>query len=214
MNTTVLRAFLLVSLLLTWAPGYVVVAMRTKGEKEKLATPASLKTSSTNLIHALWVVVYLLWTFLVVLFLYNQESIHWFGRISLLDTDFVKVSAIAITCLAYYLPMGISILTLYKSINAAGNTKEGKTALITSGIYRYTRNPMYLAINVGVFATFLMIPNLLSLLVAVGMIALLYAVSFDEEKRLKEVYGEKYNKYKNDVGMIFPKINSIFSKTE
>lgn len=208
----VVKVFLLISLLAIWAPGFAVVAMRKKGEKASMATPAGTKTATTGRIYAAWWIVYLLWALLVVLFLFNQETINWFGRIALLDTDTVKIVAIAITCLGYYLLVAVSILTFLKSINTTGKGKGRKTALITSGIYSYSRNPMYLAIIIGVSATFLMIPSIFSLLVAVSMTVVLYMTSSDEEKRLEELYGEEYRKYRNDVGMILPKGKNTFQK--
>ena len=212
MNMTIVKVFLVVSLLLPWAPGYVVHAMRSAGKREGLETPASVKTARTDLMHFIWLFFYLLWVFMVSLFVFGQEGIHQFWKISILDTDFVKIVAMAITCLGYYVPTVVSVLTLYKSIHAVSNAREGKTALIKTGIYRYTRNPMYLSISVGVFATFLMMPSLFSLLISLGMISVFYAVCLDEEKRLMKLYGEEYEKYRNDIGILFPKVKSFFPK--
>ena len=64
-------------------------------------------------------------------------------------------------------------------------------------------NCIYLSVLLG---TFLIMPNLPTLIRAAGMIAVLYAVSRDEEKRLLEIYGEEYEKYRRDVGLVFPKL--------
>jgi protein-S-isoprenylcysteine O-methyltransferase Ste14 len=209
---TATKVFMLTSLLITWAPGFVVSAMKRKGEQDNLATPASIKTVSTDRVHRAWTVFYMLWAIIVVLFVFNEESINWFGSISILDTGFVKVFAIGLTCLGYYLPVAIAIRTLSKSIHDADNLKAGKLALITTGIYSYSRNPMYLAISMGVVASFLMIPSIVFLFIALGMIVIFYAISLDEEKRLAEIYGKAYSEYRDKVGLIFPKIESLLSR--
>lgn len=43
-------------------------------------------------------------------------------------------------------------------------------------------------------------------IVAVSMVTVLYAVSLEEEEALSRMCGEEYEKYKKEVGMIFPKL--------
>ena len=205
----ILKIFLLVSLLLVWTPGILASYIsRKKGVKhEEYFEPDRVKTRSTNLLYASWFVVYILWVFMVALYWLNPESVSWFWKISALDNDFIKMSAIVVTCLGYYLLIAIALFYMIETIKPAITRRE-KTPLVTTGIYGYTRNPMYLAIDIGVLCTFLIMPNLLTLIMAVGMIAVLHAGSFDEEKRLLEIYGEEYERYRNGVGMVFPKLKS------
>jgi len=216
MNLIVLKVFLLVSLIAVQTPDLMVALLSfggsKKGAKEKLFEPENVKTGSTKRIYVLWAIAYILWIFLVVLYCFKPESVSWFWKISQLDNDGVKIFAIAITCLGYYLLMALGAFHMYKSLKPAINKGE-KTSLVTTGIFHYTRNPMYLAIDIGVLATFLLMPNLLSLVMAVDMIAVLFSVSKDEEKRLLQIYGEEYEKYRKEVGMVFPKLKrSIHEK--
>ena len=207
MDTIILKIFLLVSLFLVWTPGILASYIRRKmgAEHEVYFEPDRVKTRSTNLIYASWFVAYILWVFMVGLYWLNLESVSWFWKITALDIDSIKVLAIVITCIGYYLLIAAALFYMIENIKPA-IAKGEKTPLVTTGIYRYTRNPMYLAINIGVLCTFLIMPNLLTLIMATGMIAVLHSVSLDEEKRLQEIYGEEYEKYRNDVGMVFPKL--------
>lgn len=207
MNLIILKIFLLVSLIVVNTPDLVFALRGFGGSKKGTFEPDSVTTRSTNLFHASWLVVYILWGFLVVLYCFKPESVNWFWKIASLDREGVKIFAIIITCFGYYLLMTLGVSHMCKGVKDA-ITKGEKTPLVTIGIYHYTRNPMYLAIDIGVLGTFLIMPNLLTLIMAVGMIAVFHAGSFDEEKRLLEIYGEEYERYRNGVGMVFPKLKS------
>ncbi|MCK4486330.1 MAG: hypothetical protein KAU38_06125, partial [Desulfobacterales bacterium] len=142
--------------------------------------------------------------FLVILYCFKPESVGWFWKISLLNHDFVKIFAI-VTCLGCYLLMALGILHKRKLFTSAVIKGEGPP-LVTTGIFRYSRNPVYLSIDIGVLATFLIMPNLLSLLMAGSMIAVIYAQCKDKDKSLQKLYGKEYEKYQEHVGMIFPKV--------
>lgn len=71
--------------------------------------------------------------------------------------------------------------------------------LVVKGLYRYTRNPMYLAVILMLLSEsiFFISPYLLIYTVLVFLSFNLY-VLFYEEPHLKKVFGEEYRKY-NDV---------------
>jgi len=68
--------------------------------------------------------------------------------------------------------------------------------LVTKGIYRYTRNPMYLGMSLVLFGGFIRLGN------PMGILSVLFFVSYlsrfqikPEEKALKELFGEDYTAY-------------------
>ena len=201
MTPIILKVFLVVSLLMVFVPAILIFS----GSGAKTFEPEKVKTRSTNRIYFLWRVVFLLWAFLVGLYCFKAESVDWFWRISLLDSDVIKIFALVITCVGYYLLTALATLHMGEILKPY-LVKGEKAPLVTTGIYRHTRNPMHLGIGIGLLATFLLMPNLLVLAMALGMITVLYAVSLDEEKRLLKIYGEEYEKYKENVGMFFPKL--------
>jgi len=72
--------------------------------------------------------------------------------------------------------------------------------IVTSGIYAYSRNPIYLGWFVLIAGRGFMNASLLVLLVAVTMLLLLYwAVIVEEEKYLESKFGEEYLSYKKRV---------------
>lgn len=203
MKIIVLKIFLVVTLLMVFARPILIY-----GRRHPLFSSRQVKalepTALTNRIYALWMMLYLLWGFLVILYRFKPESVGWFWKISLLNHDFVKIFAIVTTCLGCYPLMELGVLYKRKLFRSA--VIKGEASLVTTGIFRYSRNPVYLSIDIGVLATFLIMPNLLSLLMAGSMIAVNYAECKDKDKRLQKLYGKEYEKYQKHVGMIFPKM--------
>jgi protein-S-isoprenylcysteine O-methyltransferase Ste14 len=74
------------------------------------------------------------------------------------------------------------------------------SSLVTSGVYRYTRNPMYLGLSVTLMAWAVFLSNLLAL-VAVPLFVL-YISRFQinpEERVLSSLFGAEYAAYKEKV---------------
>jgi protein-S-isoprenylcysteine O-methyltransferase Ste14 len=74
------------------------------------------------------------------------------------------------------------------------------SSLVTSGVYRYTRNPMYLGLSVTLMAWAVFLSNLLAL-VAVPLFVL-YISRFQinpEERVLSSLFGADYATYKEKV---------------
>ena len=77
---------------------------------------------------------------------------------------------------------------------------ESTTSLVDSGIYRFTRNPMYLGMVLVLIACAVLLKNPLTLLGPVAFV--LYMNRFQirpEEVALTSLFGEKYVQYKSRV---------------
>jgi len=78
--------------------------------------------------------------------------------------------------------------------------------LVTKGIYKKIRHPMYTAHVLWGISQCLLFPNLIAgpLSLAVMLVVLLKRIP-REEKAMKKEFGEKYNSYMKKTGAIFPK---------
>jgi protein-S-isoprenylcysteine O-methyltransferase Ste14 len=80
-------------------------------------------------------------------------------------------------------------------------TKPGATSsLVTHGVYRLTRNPMYLSLALYLFALIVYLSNWLALLLL--PVFVLYISQFQikpEERALSALYGPEYASYKSRV---------------
>ena len=95
----------------------------------------------------------------------------------------------------------ISIAKFIKIKTTISPLKPNKTSiLVDSGIYKYTRNPMYLGLFLILFSLFLYLKNFLSFLVLpLFVIYITKNQILPEEKVLENLFGDQYKKYKNKV---------------
>jgi len=70
-----------------------------------------------------------------------------------------------------------------------------KTALITHGIFRWSRNPIFLGMRVTLLGFFLILPNALTLATLILGDALMQIQVRLEEDYLRQAHGEEYQKY-------------------
>jgi protein-S-isoprenylcysteine O-methyltransferase Ste14 len=72
------------------------------------------------------------------------------------------------------------------------------TALVTSGIYRYTRNPMYLGMALAYAGLSVFADSLIALLgLPVALAVMHYGVIAREERYLEQKFGAEYRSYKS-----------------
>lgn len=72
--------------------------------------------------------------------------------------------------------------------------------LVTSGIYRFTRNPMYLGILCMLIAWGLYLGNILSLLFSIAFVLYIHSYQIrPEERLLQEKFGADFISYKSKV---------------
>jgi protein-S-isoprenylcysteine O-methyltransferase Ste14 len=79
-----------------------------------------------------------------------------------------------------------------------GTPKES-TNLKIDGIYRYSRNPMYLGVYATVFAAVFYTLNPIILLLAVFIIAAHHKIVLAEEEHMKKAFGQDYLSYSSRV---------------
>ena len=85
--------------------------------------------------------------------------------------------------------------------------------LVTTGPYAVVRNPIYLGnffIGLGIIFILGVKISLTALLYLVGFIIQYIAIIHEEEKYLKNKFGEIYLNYKKNVPCIIPKFTSLF----
>ena len=78
---------------------------------------------------------------------------------------------------------------------------ETSTSLVASGIFKYTRNPMYLGLTSILLASCFYFSSLLGIIVYVPLF-ILYITVFQiipEEEALLKIFGEEYGEYKKNV---------------
>lgn len=75
---------------------------------------------------------------------------------------------------------------------------ERTTGLVTAGVYRFTRNPMYLGLAFVSLAVPLLLSTVVGLLGPVLLVAVLTRLQIiPEERQLSELFGAEYTAYKS-----------------
>ncbi len=78
----------------------------------------------------------------------------------------------------------------------AGIDPDARTALVTRGIYRYSRNPAFLGFDLHGIGLLLMLPNVVHAVITVAHIVILHIWILQEEAYLPTVFGEAYTAYR------------------
>lgn len=73
-------------------------------------------------------------------------------------------------------------------------------ALVTDGIFAWSRNPIYLGFELGVIGTFLIQGRLIFLVITLVLMGVLSALIRREERFLTRSYGDAYREYQSRVG--------------
>jgi protein-S-isoprenylcysteine O-methyltransferase Ste14 len=81
-----------------------------------------------------------------------------------------------------------------------GIDRQTAGALMTRGIFAWTRNPIYIALDLIVCGTFLVSGRVIFLVIAVGFAGLLHYQIRREERYLAGAYGDAYRDYCERVG--------------
>ena len=79
-------------------------------------------------------------------------------------------------------------------------TPSETAVLLTEGMYRYSRNPMYLGFLLLIISATIWFGSWLGILMSLIFIFLMNSLQIiPEEDALLEIFGEEYNEYKNKV---------------
>lgn len=97
----------------------------------------------------------------------------------------------------------ISLLQLNKNLSPFPTPKSNST-LITHGIYKYIRHPIYSAITLFLFGYGLYSSSLFKILISLTLLILFYFKSAYEEKLLSKKYSN-YKTYRKTAGRFLPK---------
>lgn len=97
----------------------------------------------------------------------------------------------------------ITAMVTMKDSWRAGIPSEEKTTMISSGIFRFSRNPAFLGFDLTYIGVCLAFGNLVLFIIATITIITLHLQILEEEKFLENTFKEEYLTYKRKVGRYF-----------
>lgn len=89
----------------------------------------------------------------------------------------------------------VSAIWIMKDSWRAGVDLDKKTTIVTSGIYRFSRNPAFVGFDFLYIGTFFAVPNLIMLLFMFFAVYCIHQQIKEEEKYLPTLFGEDYKNY-------------------
>jgi len=116
--------------------------------------------------------------------------------------DFPGRAVLALLLVAAAVSVGLAGVVAFRRARTTVNPlqPERASALVTGGIYRHTRNPMYLAVATMLLAWGLWLGNALGPLGAVLFIAWMDRLQIPpEERALAALFGEEFERYRRTV---------------
>jgi protein-S-isoprenylcysteine O-methyltransferase Ste14 len=124
--------------------------------------------------------------------------LRWFWPLPISDS--ILPFWLGLSLLALGGALGLWAQTIFRVVGTNVNPSLPTTAIVTSGPFRISRNPMYLAFNLLFVGLTLAINSYWGVIALVPLLPLLhYGVVLREERYLERKFGEGYLRYKGRV---------------
>jgi protein-S-isoprenylcysteine O-methyltransferase Ste14 len=161
--------------------------------RNKTSNPLGIPTIDKFYFYSGKIAVFCSWGFLIM-----RAVFPWLG-FSGEPLFLLWVAAILAACGSII--MTFAFFSLGTSLKV-GLPKE-ETVLRTQGLYRISRNPIYVGVDMICIASVIYFPNILNIVVTFYGIAIHHNIILGEEKFLAERFGDAWNEYQNRVRRYF-----------
>jgi protein-S-isoprenylcysteine O-methyltransferase Ste14 len=123
--------------------------------------------------------------------LFPKFADKWF--IMLYESFGISILGLIITFIG--VSFFILAMIFMKTSWRAGIDKATNTILITSGLYKYSRNPAFVGMGFMFIGTAIAYANLITVVLAIVVVVGLHAQILQEEKHMKETFEKEYIEY-------------------
>lgn len=124
---------------------------------------------------------------------------------NIVPIDFINADSMWLQLIAYVLILdGVCLaffsMRRFRKLNTNISTRKAVNSLVTSGVYRYSRNPIYLGMFLSYGGIILLTANFWLMMLAIPLyFQMKYAVIVKEETYLLASFGSEYERYKDSV---------------
>lgn len=173
---------------------FFIFAFAIKNIKTFLATRQSIRANSVKV--TITIIISTIIYCLILLRLTIIDSI-WIIEFDLSGYEFIKTIGFVFVSIGFM--FGILALIAMKNSWRVGIKYEQKTDLVTTGIYKFSRNPYFLSYDILIFGYILVFPSLVLIVLYLPLTIFFHKMILEEEKYLQSVHGELYMDYKSKV---------------
>ena len=133
----------------------------------------------------------------VLLYSFSETAYQYLAPFAYMKAKSLKITGLVLG----HLSLLCIIIAQYNMRQSwrIGIDYENKTALITNGFFRVSRNPIYLGLLAGLAGMFLLLPNAITFAVLFAAYIVLHVTMRLEEDFLQKQHGETYVNYKKKV---------------
>ncbi len=188
---------LLIYLLIYFAVAFVLPSYRVW--KRTGVNPVTFSGAETahDYIGKLFKIVMAGLTAVVIIYAFAPDIYSFLLPVAWLEHRAIQLVGIVLLVLS----LGWTILAQIQMGNSwrVGIDEKKQTALVQSGLFRFSRNPIFLGMIVTLFGVFLTIPNALTLLFLIlGFVLIQIQVRLEEEF-LGKIHGKEYEDFRRYV---------------
>lgn len=97
----------------------------------------------------------------------------------------------------------ITAMITMKDSWRAGIPDKDRTSIVTSGIYKISRNPAFLGFDLTYIGACMAFSNILVIIMTILVMIMMHLQILEEEKFLQNTFGDEYTAYKRRTGRYF-----------
>jgi len=173
---------------------FFILAFAVKNIKTYISTKQSIRGSSLKLTLSILfsTIIYCL----IILRLTLLEP-KWIVEIDLSEYKLINILGLIFVSTGFIL--GILALITMKNSWRVGIKYGQKTDLVTTGVYKISRNPYFLSYNILILGYIFIFPSFVLITFYLTLVVIFHYMILEEEKYLLSTHGENYIDYKNKV---------------
>ncbi|MFI5218979.1 MAG: methyltransferase family protein [Bacteroidia bacterium] len=137
--------------------------------------------------------IFLLIALVLIIFVFLPSWYQYLIPISYLQSEMMQETGLTVLAIVF-----VWILFAQNEMQSSwriGIDFRHKTKLITTGLFRYSRNPIFLGLIVTMLSLFLVLPNAITLIVFIVSFVLINIQIRLEEDFLRKTFGKDYEDY-------------------
>ena len=173
---------------------FFILAFAIRNIKTYLSTKQSIRGKSLKLTLSILVSTIIYGLILLRLTIIKSNWIFEFDF-----SSYLIIKYIGLTIVSFGFILGILALIAKKNSWRVGIKYDQKTDLVTTGIYRFSRNPYFFSYDILILGYILIFPSIILIVLYLTLAIIFHNMILDEEKYLQSVHGDSYIDYKRKV---------------